>query len=73
MAVDSRTEQLRQVVEAAMLHFAEMTKRENIQKLTVADFIRLAQFHQEMWRVEPKEIRVKWVENPPATESGFRS
>ena len=73
MAVDSRTAQLRQVVEAAMLHFAEMTQRESIQKLTVADFIRLAQFHQETWRVEPKEIRVKWVETPPATESRFRN
>ena len=68
MEDDSRLEQLRQVVDAALTEFTEMARTEGIKKLTAGDFIRLMQFHQETCKVEPKEIRVTWVESP-TTES----
>ncbi len=68
MEDDSRVEQLRLVVDAALTEFTGMAQIEGIKKLTVGDFIRLMQFHQETCRVEPKEIRVTWVESP-MTES----
>ncbi len=68
MEDDSRVEQLRKVVDAVLTEFTEMAMAEGIKKLTVADFIRLVQFYREICIVEPKEIRVTWVESP-ATES----
>jgi len=37
-------------------------------KVSVADYVRLLQFRDELEVEEPKEIRVTWVE-PPETES----
>ncbi len=64
MEEGSRAKQLREVVEAALRNFVEMTNSSGISKLTVADFIRLMQFQQDAWSEKPKEIRVTWVETP---------
>lgn len=37
-------------------------------KASVTDYIRLLQLYQELKEDEPKEIRVRWVENAPSTE-----
>jgi hypothetical protein len=62
-----RVEELQRLVDAALREFTEMARTEGIRKMTVADFIRLMQFYRETCIVEPKEIRVTWVESP-ATE-----
>lgn len=37
-------------------------------KASVTDYIRLLQLYQELKEDEPKEIRVRWVENASLTE-----